>query len=424
MLNIEKQVLCWQSFLTFTLEPYNLIVMKKSRLFLGCFIALAVSLLSSCSNEVNDLSKGNYISSTPIEESSVALTNVFLNSLKNESRARSFSMLKYPEYFGGYYTNKETNRPVFKVVKSLSKEAKLDIERRISSPNFEIEFCENSYNSLNDVIQKLDEKFLDEKYAELRRSLGWVGYCIGMVENVIKVDLEDCSQSKINEFKEKVIDSPLIIFQVGSKIIAPTVKDSKPEDAVSKSPQELNPGQYINVPGRGEGSLCFPATQNGLEGFVTCGHVVETGMLVEGYPGMGTIGSCLQSIRGNTDVAFVQSSYNFSTLTAYGGKYLNLSTPVVLGVNDYVQKDGSTTLWTQGSVIDTGYRGTFDYDLGDYTVANLTVTNYKSSAGDSGGCVYSLTNCIAGMHMGADKAGTKHYYVVVDDIKYYLNVKL
>lgn len=132
-----------------------------------------------------------------------------------------------------------------------------------------------------------------------------------MVENVIKVDLEDCSQSKINEFKEKVIDSPLIIFQVGSKIIAPTVKDSKPEDAVSKSPQELNPGQYINVPGRGEGSLCFPATQNGLEGFVTCGHVVETGMLVEGYPGMGTIGSCLQSIRGNTDVAFVQSSYNF-----------------------------------------------------------------------------------------------------------------
>lgn len=80
MLNIEKQVLCWQSFLTFTLEPYNLIVMKKSRLFLGCFIALAVSLLSSCSNEVNDLSKGNYISSTPIEESSVALTNVFLNS--------------------------------------------------------------------------------------------------------------------------------------------------------------------------------------------------------------------------------------------------------------------------------------------------------------------------------------------------------
>lgn len=49
----------------------------------------------------------------------------------------------------------------------------------------------------------------------------------------------------------------------------------------SNSATDLSPGQYINVPGKGSGSLGFPVTQNGIEGFVTCGHVVDTGMLLK-----------------------------------------------------------------------------------------------------------------------------------------------
>ncbi|MCM1616378.1 S1 family peptidase [Phocaeicola massiliensis] len=93
--------------------------------------------------------------------------------------------------------------------------------------------------------------------------------------------------------------------------------------------------------------------------------------------------------------------------------------PIVLVENNGVGKEGSSTFYSTGKVLATGRRITND----GVAINNVTVTNYDSDGGDSGGVVFDTSfRRLAGIHQGARKDGTEHYYVVEADIRSSLGV--
>lgn len=395
--------------------------MKKSSILLGCGVLFFMSFAISCTEDTTSVTEQESVENVRAEnESSVALTNAFLNSLKNETLTRSLSAIEYPKYFGGYYTDKETQRPIFKVVKGLVSEAKIDITKRISSSNFEIEECVYSYNELNDILKKLDEKFFSKDFQNNRISLGWNEYCIDVVNNVIKIRLKECSSNAVARFKSEVMDSPLFVFEQGGGIEYPVRVDEKNVDKnknVTRSNYQIKMGGEIWVRGD-KGSIGFRAKDEFDEGFVTAGHFAEFGapVVLDSLYEEEIVGSFANISKNGVDAAFVTSLEGVSVLAQTAVKGYTLSPSiVVLGKNDKVCKEGAVTGYSEGFVLETGVRTS----SGSYTFNNLTAVDYKSDNGDSGGVVYipSSPYNIVGIHKSVSKSDpNRHFYVIANDV--------
>ena len=127
------------------------------------------------------------------------------------------------------------------------------------------------------------------------------------------------------------------------------------------------------------------------------------------------------------DAAFVSfySPYKMTTNTAYKKNPLS-DDIVILGKNDYVQKEGGTTFWSAGTVTEVGVDKGFAMPDGsfEYNIQNLTVATYKSDTGDSGGIVYSqYLGEIAGIHIAGNGADI-HYFLPAGDVNAALGVDM
>lgn len=406
---------------------FNFLRMKNKLLMSILLIGMTVI---SCSDEMIEKSAPSENSDLISEVQSLRVTNDFLKSLNKTTSTRSLiSADLYPNYYGGYYIGLN-RKPVFMVVKGLETMAQTDIEKRTNSNYFSIEPCTYSYNQLNSVRMELRKKFADETLESLIEQLGWVGHYIDQQDNCIYVLLQSCLDSDVAAFKEKVNDSPLIRFKEGEMIVLPSAKESL-QKSRAVGVTELGAGGFINNQGYGDGSAGYRAKYYGSEGFVTAGHVAYAAGREIGFVSGGPrIGMCEYSIMGGSnmvDAAFISfySPYRMTTSTAY--KKTPLSDDIVLlGVNDYVQKEGGTTFWSAGTVTQVGVDMRFTSPDGkiQYNVKNLTVATYNSDSGDSGGIVYSqYLGQIAGIHIAGNKAD-KHYYLPADDVNAALGTEM
>lgn len=389
-------------------------------------------MITACSDDfVSDTTVSNSGLEIASEVKSLQVTNDFLKSLKGSIDSRSsVSSEIYPDYYGGYYVGSD-RKPVFLVVKGFENIANQDIKKRVNSDYFSIESCDYSYNQLNAVRKVLREKFGDEKQEAMIEELGWVGQYIDQQENCIYVMLERCLDSDIAEFMRKVCDSPLIKFKVDSVVVLPSKEEIKKESKSTFGVTELSPGGFINNQNWGDGSAGYRVKCDVAEGFVTAGHVAyasgkEIGF-VSGGPRIGLCEYCIIGGSQMVDAAFVSfySPYKMTTKTAYKNNILS-DDIVVLGKNDYVQKEGGTTFWSAGKVTEVGVDKRFkmpDKSF-EYNVQNLTVATYKSDTGDSGGIVYSqYLGEIAGIHIAGDGAD-KHYFLPAGDVNAALGVDM
>ena len=137
--------------------------------------------------------------------------NVLLESFI--SKSRSVEDISYPDFYGGAYIDK--GRTVFKVVKGCLNSARVDLEKRVGTSCFDVEECEYSYNFMDNILKELDSKFFSKDFDNKRHSLGWVGYGINNRDNVIEIELRDCTDGSIARFKAEVMDSPIFRFEVG-----------------------------------------------------------------------------------------------------------------------------------------------------------------------------------------------------------------
>lgn len=395
--------------------------MKSSNLF---FLLIFSLILQSCNDkgasENQNKEKEDFIK---IEAKSLSITNSFLNSIEQES-TRGIGQGLYPEYYGGYYISNE-RIPVFLVVDGMENEAITDINKRTESDYFLIEKCENSYNDLNRIILELRDKFMNPSLEEKINSLGWIGQYIDVKQNLIIVELEDISGDRISKFKELIQDSPLIEFIHGEETLLQDNK-KKSSQSLSNRSTNLNLGGAFYVPTFGEGSIGYRVSHfSGGKGFVTCGHVISSGVTAKLYNNGPTIGYCYQSITNGVDAAYVEvnSPYALTMNSAYRNNLLN-NRVIILGKNDYVQKEGCATYHSAGNVTEVGYDTTFTTPFGArFRATNLTVCTYNSTTGDSGGVTYSLTNSIAGIHMGSG-TNNRHYYVTAGNINTALGVSM
>lgn len=170
------------------------------------------------------------------------------------------------------------------------------------------------------------------------------------------------------------------------------------------------------------GSVGYRAKNSSNEvGFVTAGHFGKVYIAISLANGT-EVGYTDQSVYGGLDAAFVYLYPQYeitSTTTAYSMNSIITTMPIVLIENNGVGKDGATTFYSTGKVLATGRRVTSD----GVTVNNVTVTDYDSAAGDSGGIVYDTTfHRLAGIHQGSSTTSAQRYYVVENDVRNTLGV--
>lgn len=280
---------------------------------------------------------------------------------------------EYPDYIGGFYIDKNDNNVVIQIVKddepikSKSQIASYNLYQKILSVDntAKIEYVDYSYNEINFVIEVL-ENYYSENFEN-----GYIdAYYDDIVNNRVVVELKDYSEQTIKEFKENVIDSPIIYF-------------SEPREIIEYASFKAGEG----IPGLGC-SIGFRAKLNGSEGFVTAAHCVSG--VNEVVPLFGTVKKYRKS--GNVDAAWIDLNFGITILNSLYNNPLMITlvapldnTPVTsFVVGQLYGKSGASSYYTFGNIESVNASG-----AGGLT--GLVGTSVYATNGDSGGIVVKIT---------------------------------
>lgn len=320
---------------------------------------------------------------------------------------------KYPEYYGGAYITEQGGLTI--LLHGDQRKGKQAVNVVIGSSSIEFREAQYSYVQLNETMDRLNDFVINRTKSDALGNFNL--FSLMDSENRIVVYLNDYSDSRIEEFKKNVSNSPAITFQ-------------KSEGEMMFE-ANLYPGckAAVNVSGTSYGSYGFRAKRNSdnVVGMVTAGHVISAGGIL--YEGGVSIGTCSMSkIVGTVDVAFVPitnpSTYVPSNTICGTSNLLSTSTSLP-GVGTLVNQVGASTNATSGNIISTNT--TWTSPTSGNTLTNITSAGYTSAGGDSGGIVYTYvsstgTRYTVGTHIGA--IGSTRYYTKADQALSALGVSL
>lgn len=156
-------------------------------------------------------------------------------------------------------------------------------------------------------------------------------------ENEIVVKLLDCSEQKISEFKDQIVDSPVIAFEKAASRIATYASTVSPGCAITAI--------------QGKSSLGYRVTRNGQVGFISTAHGIGLYDYVT-IPG-NQFGYCtMRQYSGTVDAVFIEDRFTASYSSTMTGTSVKLKTtvsPIMNGLNIY--KSGDASGVTSGWVI-------------------------------------------------------------------------
>ena len=117
----------------------------------------------------------------------------------------------YPEYYGGSFVGGD-GRLVVGIVGDTA-EGRRKILEMTGDDDFDVRPCRFSYRTLGAIMDSLD-RFMSEAPVDdsVRHNVATVAL-MPSGENHIAVGLLDCSEDRIREFRERVMDSPAIVFE-------------------------------------------------------------------------------------------------------------------------------------------------------------------------------------------------------------------
>lgn len=342
--------------------------MKKKIIGLLSVLTLLASMITPA--EYVNANEPEY-TDVGIQESACEAYDELMNSFP---LSRSTGEKIYPDYYGGSYIN-DFGQLVIYVTDMANTPAVLS---DIDSSTVVYQQCDYSYSELNELMDILNCYKLQNPDDSIARNFNH--YALLDAENRIVVDLDDYSETRIQEFKDHVSSSDAILF----------VKAEAPMEQYA-----LQPGEKISSHAYDTyyytGSIGYRAERNGIKGLVTAGHVIGANKTL--YQGVGekVIGKCLVSnVGGSYDAAFCEIT-DTSTLsnTLYGTSNV-LSTAISEpGVGTLVNKIGAATQHTYGKI--TSINATVSYIDGP-TLTNMTEVELYSEKGDSGGIFYSYVS--------------------------------
>lgn len=351
--------------------------MKKFFALLSVLFLMG-SFITSCTSDVFDESSDftNVGKSQQVDAREIG--NKLLESFGMTS-TRSLSDSEYPDYYGGGYI-KDGKFYVFVVGDFLQNKNLL--ARSVGNySNIVYVKGDYSYSELKGVLSDISNYINTNKDSNIAKNIRY--YCLNDFENNVSVELEECTDKDIEDFKANVVNSPAIIFKKCERNF--------------QMHTTLSPGSSIGTKKNGplqNGSVGYRAMRFGSVGFVTAGHVYDTNS--NAYSSDGElIGYCQYSVKANsTDAAFVVVT-NFSYTLDNGyleGEEYNI------WAGDYVTKLGQTIAISEGYITNTSV----GVNANGVHLSDMAEATYLSAGGDSGGAVYlSGNNKVVGVHHGS-----------------------
>lgn len=278
----------------------------------------------------------------------------------------------YPDYIGGLYIDSNNNLTIQVVKKNIPNSRNETYQSIINvDKNSKVEYVNYSYEELNGVHDIILNNFLG-KFDNL------TGLYVDVISNRVVVELKEFTNEKIEEFKNKVINSPMISFDKATVF----------EQISSASPG----GSFISAEGYQQCSYGYRAKlSTGQTGIVSAAHCFNSGG--DSIPGIGMLRSYQNT--GELDAAFVinTSGANLSNLIIVP----NIGITITLSANvnaspiagQSISKYGRTTGLTSGTITATNYSYTNDKTHITYTKQVKAIMD--STNGDSGGPAFQLS---------------------------------
>lgn len=385
--------------------------MRNLKVAISCLGFAICNFFACTSDDLVDI--GNAPESIPIgieqgiqEEAFANIDNLF-KSMNISTRAVEESIEQYPDWFGGYYINEDNSLVVQTTSMATTKAVGI-------SSNTTFELCENSYNSLLDIVLKIREKAI-AKNDFLFENVAFYG--IDIKENKIKVGLYKNTEDIIQRFLTEILDNENIVFV----------------ECLNKKNDSLNCASQINSI-ISKASVGYRAKdRNGKVGIVTAGHFVvkDEPIYIPGNT-INPIGICRQSSYndGKLDAAFCEilaashmptNKISFAVDEAKDTLSTKIATYFAKG--SYLNMVGISSKRQSGTIENSAFDVLDKNDNTKILIKNAILVNYKADGGDSGGIVYQLTSstntrATAGIHakriqVKMTDGSTKEYSVCV-----------
>lgn len=371
----------------------------KKKLFLLIIFFCCIVFYSCTDNVENETIVQN--SSINVMKRKVAKSNLQTQAnitnaeiLYSFSKTRNASDDIYPNYYGGSYVTPEGKLVI--LVKGDMVAVRKSIMAITDDSDIIYKSCNYSFQELRDIVDSI-EAYLNMSI--INKNV--IGANILDKENKVIVYLKNCSEKNISNFKNDVINHSAIIFKQSG--------NCKEERINILAGSKAALGSASNS---AYGSFAFRAVETSgsrRKGMVTSGHVATTGTDI--YSNGNYMGTCSSSQKGGqVDAAFVPSTTGFfepsNNFYLYDdGNDGTLSTNVYApAAGTSISLIGARSGIQIGKVISTYAIQTFG-EKDTYTCTNLTVADYKSEEGDSGGLIFTELNWTyytLGVHIGSN----------------------
>lgn len=295
----------------------------------------------------------------------------------NFQKTRSGEVI-YPDYIGGLYIDDNDNLVIQMVESAIPNEKSIEYSTYQSTlavdDTSKVEYVKYSYEELKEVHDEILNYFLDED-----KNNNISGLYIDVISNRVIVELNNYTEKEIENFKDEVIDSPVVSFK---------------NTAGFKTISTVNPGAGFTSSTYQGCSYGYRArTASGQEGVVTAAHCFK-----DKTNGSITLVGSVKNWKcaGTMDAAFVQNTKGATLTNNFARNYplgniANLSTNVVSSFysGQKIAKLGVKTGFTLGSVNAPSYSGSVSVNSLNMTVnfTDLVYADILSQEGDSGGIV-------------------------------------
>lgn len=280
----------------------------------------------------------------------------------------------HPSFYGGIYID-ENNDLVLQLVNSEMTEKDLQLYEEILkiNENIKIIYVKHSYMELENVNNIINDYYESIDINNTNIS----GYYIDVINNQIVVELINCTEQEIKNFKEKVIDSPIVVFVEAEKNVP--FADILPGAGFVYLNNQCSYGYRAKI------------GLSNFAGIVTAGHCFY--QVGNELSGIGTVRYLQKS--GNLDAAFIETnsgvnpSNTLAVTISPGANYLSPSeTMTSFTVGTAVGKIGYSTGYTYGTITSTNYTGS--------GISGQIRTNMGGLGGDSGGIVFQSIRGLKG----------------------------
>lgn len=310
----------------------------------------------------------------------------------------------FPNFFGGVYIS-ENNEVILQTVESNElNNLILTFKEKLTTLkiDYEEEKVKYSFNELNDTYDYILNCY--SKNPKIFANI--LSFYIDSKNNYVVVELKEFSEVKINEFKQKIIDSPVVFLKQGELI---------------SNYKNLNPGAVWTTPSGGSCSFGYRAQLGvgGRKGIVSAGHCVSNGIGTV-INGIGTVAK--RKVGGNIDAAWIETTStsnvptnNFNSSYSLPSSLISKNVLTSFITGQILAKIGYSSGFTTGKVTSTNYSTS--------GLTGLIKTDFWAQEGDSGGIVFKYPDTAvgggystAGIVNGGPKGGGAFHFVRADKI--------